>query len=74
MKITGTRSYIEVEEEGKLVKISGEMTVGGFVAFKDSIKQWQVPENEPIDEMMKNELIDKIIQKTKDSHMIITFE
>ncbi|MCY1714750.1 Imm74 family immunity protein [Caproiciproducens galactitolivorans] len=74
MKITGTRSYIEVEVDGKVVKISGEMTVGGFVAFKDSIKQWQVPKNEPIDSTVKNELIEKIIQKTKDSHMIITFE
>ena len=74
MKITGTRSYIEVEVDGKVVKISGEMTVGGFVAFKDYIKQGQVPKNEPIDSTVKNELIEKIIQKTKDSHMIITFE
>ena len=74
MKITGTRSYIEVEVDGKVVKISGEMTVGGFVAFKDYIKQGQVPKNDPIDSTVKNELIEKIIQKTKDSHMIITFE
>lgn len=37
MKITGTSSYIEVELDGKIVKIEGEILVGGFVAYKDTI-------------------------------------
>ena len=45
MKITGTMSYIKVEIDEKVVKIDGEMIVGGFVAFKNTIKKWESPFN-----------------------------
>ncbi|WP_139815884.1 Imm74 family immunity protein [Serratia proteamaculans] len=43
MKITGTRSYIkiEIEIDGRTIKIPGEMIVGGFVAYKEGIKKWE---------------------------------
>ena len=66
MKITGTMSYIKVEIEGKIVKIQGEMIVGGFVAFKNTIKNWEPPYD--------NEIIDKVTNETKNSHLVITFE
>ncbi len=74
MKITGKRSYIKVELDGKVVKIDGEMVVGGFVASKNSITYWEVPENNEIDEETKKNIIEKVVQETKDSHLVITFE
>lgn len=75
MKITGTRSYIKVTFEGKTVKISGEMIVGGFVADKNSIRNWEPPYNDKsINDTEKQNIIDAVINKTKNSHMIITFE
>ena len=39
MKITGTRSYMRVQmDDGRIVKIDGELVVGGFVAESESIK------------------------------------
>jgi hypothetical protein len=75
MKITGSSSFIKVEIDGKVMKINGEMIVGGFVAFKDSMKSWEPPnENETIDDITKNNIIQKVVEKTKGSHMAITFE
>ena len=75
MKITGTMSYIKVEIDGKVVKISGEKVIGGFVAYKKTIKNWEPPyDNEVIDDKIKQEVIDKVIDKTKNSHLVITFE
>lgn len=75
MKITGTNSYIRVEVGGKTVKISGEMTSSGFIAYKDSICNWEMPyDNERISDAQKQEIITKVIAKTKGSHMPILFE
>lgn len=75
MKITGTTSYIKVEIDEKIVKIDGEMIIGGFVAFKNSIKNWEIPyEKEEIDEKEKQEIIERVTNHTKNSHMIIIFE
>ena len=75
MNITLTMSYIKVEIEGKTVKIEGEKVIGGFIAFKNTIKNWEPPyENEIIDEKLKQEIIQKVSDKTKNSHLVITFE
>ena len=75
MKITGTMSYIKVEIEGKTVKIEGEKVIDGFIAFKNTIKNWEPPyENEIIDEKLKQEIIQKVSDKTENSHLVITFE
>ena len=66
MKITGTRSYIKVTVEGKTVKISGEMIVGGFVADKNSIRNWEPPYNDKsINDTEKQNIIDAVINKQK---------
>ena len=68
-------SYIKVEIQGKTVKIEGEKVIGGFIAFKNTIKNWEPPyENEIIDEKLKQEIIQKVSDKTKNSHLVITFE
>lgn len=75
MKITGTRSYIKVEIEGKVVEIKGELLVGSFIAYKDTIKNWNPPyESEEIDDAMKQKIIEMVVNKTKKSHLVITFE
>lgn len=75
MKITGTMPYIKVEIDGKVVKIGGEKIIGGFGAYKNTIKRWESPyDNEIIDEKKKQEIIDKVINKTENSHLVITFE
>jgi len=75
MKITGTMSYIKVEINGKTVKIEGEKIIGGFIAFKNTIRNWEPPyENEVIDENLKQEIMKKVTDETKNSHLEITFE
>ncbi|CAI1495172.1 Uncharacterised protein [Serratia quinivorans] len=75
MKITGTSSYIKIEIEGRVIKIPGEMVVGGFIAYKDSMKQWEPPhDTEELTEDMKLYIIGKVIKKTKGTHMVIDFE
>lgn len=66
IKITGTRSYIKIEIDGKVVKIEAEKIVEGFVNFKNTITNWEPPyENEVIDDKMKKEIVDKVINETK---------
>lgn len=76
MKITGTRSKIWVDlEDGRIAEIEGEMIVGGFVAERDSIKNWQVPAGIPITASEKQEIIEGVVNKTKNNpKMKITFE
>ena len=73
-KITGTNTYIDVELDDRIVRILGEMIVGGFVCYKSSMKNWLVPESEPLTEEDKKEIIQKVTKKTAGSHMVITFE
>jgi len=75
MKITGTSSYIKVEFDNKIVKIQGEMMVNGFLAYSDTIKNWEPPfEHIIIDKVTKTKLIKAIIDETKDSKFKIEFE
>ena len=67
-KITGTNTYIDVELDGRTARIAGEMIVGGFVCYKSSMKNWLVPENEPLTEDDKKEIIQKVTEKTAGSH------
>jgi len=75
MKITGTRSYIDVEIDGKTVQIEGELLKGRFVAYKDTIRHWEPPfEHIMIGEKEKAEIISRVIQETRDSNFKIEFE
>lgn len=74
IKITGTNTYIDVEIDEKLVRIQGELVVGGFVCYKDSIKEWIIPFEQSITEEEKEMIIQKVTEKTQGSHMVITFE
>lgn len=77
MEITGTRSYMRVHmDDGRIVKIDGELVVGGFAAESQSIKEWEHPAGVPIDEKTKAYIIRKVLEESaKDtSYLKITFE
>ncbi len=67
MKITGTRSHIRVEIEGKVILINGELTTTpAFYADIKSIKKWESPyDKEKITEEEKAELIKKITEESQ---------
>ena len=73
-KITGTNTYIDVELDGRTARIAGEMIDGGFVWYKSSMKNWLVPENEPLTKGDKKEKIQKGNEKNVDEHMVITYK
>ncbi len=74
IKITGASSYIDVAIGGKTIRISGEMTTGGFLAYKDAIRNWNSPEIRPVTDEERQTIIDAVTAKTAGSHMVITFE
>lgn len=74
IKITGTKTYIDVAIDERKVRISGEMIIGGFVCYKSSMTNWLIPENEPLTEEDKKDIIQKVTEKTAGSNMVITFE
>jgi hypothetical protein len=75
MKIKGTSSYITVEIDDKTVKIQGEMVVGGFVAYADTIKNWEPPfDNIKIDEATKAKIINGVVNESQNFGYKIQFE
>ena len=74
IKITGTNTFIDVEIEGRIVRIQGEMGMGGFYCLKGSMQEWLVPAGEKISEEDKKMIIQRVTEKTAGSHMVITFD
>ena len=73
-KIKGKMDYIDVYFENGVVRIQGEMIHGGFIADANSIQEWKEPEGKAVSASEKKEIIDAVVDKTKGSHMVITFE
>ena len=63
IKITGTNTYIEVDIDGRVTRIAGEMTVNGFTCLENSIDYWISPEIKEITEEEKEMIINKVIEK-----------
>ncbi len=76
MKITGTRSTLIVETEGKTLIIKGELTVTpAFYADSDSIRYWEPPFDDiKISEEEKLRIIDKIKKYNENQGVKIIFE
>jgi predicted transport protein len=75
MKITGTRSTVTIEENGKKLILSGELTTEpSFYADRDSIQYW-VTENGKISitEEEKLDLINRIIEESRKCNFTINF-
>ncbi|HLP12189.1 MAG TPA: Imm74 family immunity protein [Flavobacteriales bacterium] len=76
MKITGTSSYILVEIDNKVLKISGELTATpAFYADLSSIKNWEIPfESVQISESERQSIVAEILAYCSDKEMKIYFE
>lgn len=75
MNITGTSSYVKIEFEGKIVKATWELVVGGFVALKSSMKLWEEPhQNEEFNVETRNRIIDEVIEYCKTKDFKVEFE
>ena len=67
VKITGKWDYMSVQfDDGRKIRIYGELLVNGFAAETSSIEKWTVPEGVSISESERQEIIDAVLEKTKD--------
>lgn len=74
MKITGTNSYIVLDQDERKIKVEGEMVIGGFIAEIKSMRSFEPPhEDEVLTEEIIQCYINETIKKTKGSHMFIKF-
>ena len=75
MKITGTSSYILVETDEKKVKIQGELLVDGFVAYANTIRYWEAPEETVrVNETEKIKIIEGVLAESARTGFRITFD
>lgn len=74
VQIKGTRTYIDVYIDGRIVRIQGELLVGKFAAFTGSIQEWTTPAGVKITEEEKQDIINKVTEKTQGSHLVVIFE
>ena len=75
MKITGTSSYVEIETNGKVAKIKGELLANGFVAWMDTFEHWEPPfEKTIVTEEEKTSLIRDVEKENKNSTFKVFFE
>ena len=74
VQIKGTRTYIDVYIEDRVVRIQGELLVGKFAAFRESIQEWTTPAGVKITEEEKQDIIERVTEKTQGSHLVVIFE
>lgn len=73
IKITGTSSYIDVEIDNKVIRIPGELGSGYFLCYDECITEWLKPEGQAVTPEEKENLIERINEKQKNSKMKILF-
>ncbi len=75
MNITGTSTYVKIEFEGKVVKVTGEFIVGGFVALKSSMNSWEEPyQGEEFEVEIRNRIVEEVIEYCKNKDFKVEFE
>lgn len=74
VKITGANIYIDVEIDGRVARIMGELGVGKFNCLASSMQEWLVPAGQKISEEDKKMIIQRVTEKTAGSHLIISFD
>ncbi len=74
MKITGTRSYIDVEIGKRTARFSGELGINGFYAAKNSIHWLSPHESQPITAEECNQIVEKIKEKSVGKEFQIFFD
>ena len=77
MRITGGKSYVKFDlENGYILKAEGEMLINRvFVAYKNSMKNWEYPhEDEGVSENQIDEIIKQVKENTNENTIQIEFE
>ena len=73
--IKGAYDYMDVYfEDGRVVRIDGEMIYHGFAAEENSITEWKVPKGEPISEEEKREIKEAVLEEANGLKIKIVFE
>ena len=66
VRITGTSSYMDAElDDGRTVRIQGELLVDGFVGYMNSIQEWTTPRGVRITPSEKQLIIHGILDHAK---------
>ena len=73
MKITGTRSYIDVKISERDARFSGELGINGFYAVKNSVHWLSSRESQPITAEECNQVVEKIKEKSVGKEFQIFF-
>ncbi|RFS21166.1 hypothetical protein DVR12_17690 [Chitinophaga silvatica] len=64
MKITGTRSYILIEYDHRVLNIKGELALSAFYASLSAINCWEPPfEKVKVTEDEKIELVKRLLEE-----------
>lgn len=71
--ITGKRSYIRIHFDDEVVRMDGEMLVGGFVAREDTM-HWESVNNLIMNETEKQEIITKALKAAQKYGLNLIFE
>lgn len=76
MKITGTRSALIIDTEGKTLIIKGELTVApAFYADSDTIGYWEPPYDDiKISDEEKLRIIDEVKKYNETQEVKVIFE
>lgn len=73
MKITGTRSYIDVEYNGKTARFSGELSIDGFAAIVSTMKWLPPDDKQPVTETERISLMKTVIEELKNNKNKVFF-
>ena len=74
MKITGTRSYINVEHNGKTARFGGELGTDGFYAITKTMRWLPPHENLSVTEEDKNNFVEAVLKESEGREFLIFFE
>jgi len=73
VKITGTRSYIDIENNGKIARFFGELCIDGFAAIASTMK-WLPPyDKQLVTEYDRISLMREVITELKDNENKVFF-
>ena len=73
MKITGTRSYIDIEQNGKTARFLGKLCIDGFAAIASTMTWLSPHENNPVTESDCISLMKIVTEELKNNKNKIFF-
>ena len=73
MEITGTRSYIEIEHNGKTARFSGELCIDGFAAIASTMRWLPPNDKETVTDSERISLMKAVVEELKDNENKVYF-